>query len=91
MKNCKQWKQSNCTKCIKVAKLTQLAHMNKIHQQAKLGQMVLAIKQGKTVKRKKTGQTSWVGLFATELRSCELCPIKKVFLKCMTLAVHGWS
>ena len=42
----------------KVAELTQLAHMNKIHQQAKLGQMVLAIKQGKTVKRKKTGQTS---------------------------------
>ena len=57
MKNCKQWKQSNGTKCIKVAELTQLAHMNKIHQ-AKLGQMVLAIKQGKTVKRKKTGQTS---------------------------------
>ena len=42
----------------KVAELTQLAHMNKIHQQAKLGQTVLAIKQGKTVKRKKTGQTS---------------------------------
>ena len=75
----------------KVTELTQLAHVNKIHQQAKLGQMVLAIKQGKTVKRKKTGQTSWVGLFATELCSCELCPIKKVFLKCMTLAVHGWS
>ena len=54
----------------KVARLVSLAHMNKIHQRAKLGRMVLAIKEVKTVKRKNSGQTSSIGLFATELRSC---------------------
>lgn len=63
----------------KVPWLVSLAHMNKIHQRAKLGQMVLAIKEVKTVKRKNSGQTSSIGLFATELRSCLLSPIKNVF------------
>ena len=37
----------------KVSKLAQLAQMDKIHQQAKLGQMILVIKQAKKVKHKK--------------------------------------
>ena len=35
----------------------------------KFGQLVLAMKQAKTVKRRNTGQTSWIGFFANELRS----------------------
>ena len=53
----------------KVTELVQSAHMDKIHQQAKLVQMVKVIKQAKTVKGKITEQTSWIDLFATELRS----------------------
>ena len=57
-----------------------LAHMDKIQKQAKLGQMVKAIKQAKTVKhKKKTGQTSWIDLFATKLHSLKLCRIKEDF------------
>ena len=53
----------------KVTELVQSAHMDKIHQQAKLVQMVKVIKQAKTVKGKITEQTRWIDLFATELRS----------------------
>ena len=42
----------------KVTELVQSAHMDKIHQQAKLVQMVKVIKQAKTVKGKITEQTS---------------------------------
>ena len=45
----------------KVSKLAQLAQMDKIHQQAKLGQMILVIKQAKKVKHKKywTNLLNW--------------------------------
>ena len=39
--------------------------MDQIHQQPKLGQMIKAIEQAKTVMPKKPGRTD---LFATELR-----------------------
>ena len=54
----------------KVSKLAQLAQMDKIHQQAKLGQMILVIKQAKKWNTKNTGQTCWIDPFSIELRSC---------------------
>ena len=69
----------------KLAELAQMAHIDKIHQKAKLGRMVLSPQTSEDSETQKNGQTSWIGCFPLNYALFSSVASKKNCFACLQL------